>query len=327
MKKIAKIFFAILLFCFCLNNFEVQAKIDDLIMDFEELKAKFPKKKVEEKPKMPETKEEWEIEAQNIPLEERKIEQKVQEFDTKKYNVPDIKYAFVKYNYPQGTRGVNIEDITKNLYSYPFLVADSEYKYVAYPRFYFSPDNNQISLDFYVEKLDTSKNKTKRILEFEHMQKEREPVVEAGLKDYYPNLFKGLILVDWSKDSKKLLIKESVGSRNAGIYKTNLYVHFMPNDVESSKTIKLTDFDNDIKYYFLDWENKQIVKYRYDIQPLGFNDENDNEIIAICWVLDKENNKINLGIWGYDVVEKKTTQYEKMPNISINGVFLRETWN
>ena len=57
------------------------------------------------------------------------------------------------YNYPQGTRELNIEDIKKNLYSYPYIVADKEVRFAAYPRYYYSPDLNQISSEFYVEKL------------------------------------------------------------------------------------------------------------------------------------------------------------------------------
>ena len=33
------------------------------------------------------------------------------------------------------------EDIKKNLYSYPYIVADSTFSYVAYPRYYYSPSN------------------------------------------------------------------------------------------------------------------------------------------------------------------------------------------
>ncbi|MBQ7286431.1 MAG: hypothetical protein IJW73_01565, partial [Candidatus Gastranaerophilales bacterium] len=128
------------------------------------------------------------------------------------------------------------------------------------------------------------------------------------------------------KDSKKVLIKEKIGSVIGGIYKTNLYVHILASDVENSKTIKLDNLDETIKHYFLDWENKQLIKYKYDIQPLGFNDANDNEIITICWVMDNDNNKINLGIWSYDIEANEIKILEEIPTISINGLFLKETF-
>ena len=55
--------------------------------------------------------------------------------------------------------------------------------------------------------------------------------------------------------------------------------------------------------------------------------DNDDVIVAICWVFDKNGDKISLGIWGYNLADKKTIQYEKIPNISSNGVYLKETWN
>lgn len=335
MKNFAKIFFVIIFFCFCSLN-QIQAKnIKDLNLNFDKIKQKLPFKKQQQqeeqpKPKMPETKQLWEKEAQNVPLEEREIKKQEPQIDLKKYHVPQARYAFVPYNYPQGTREINIENVKKNLFYQTYLVADKNFQYAAYQRYYYSPDTNQISSNFYVEKLDTSKTKTKRILDYSHNQLERMPIIEAGVKEYYPNLFNGLSLVDWSNDSKKLLIKEKVGSTQKGIYKTWLYVHFMENEVENGYTIKLEDFDRAIKHYFLDWENKQIVKYRYDITPLGFSEENDDIIISICYVYDNDGNKLFLGVWGYDCKNQQTMLLSKEntpQKVSINGLMVKQIFD
>ncbi|MBQ9149965.1 hypothetical protein IJX73_03440 [bacterium] len=294
-------------------------------------KNPFKKKEPEPKPKMVETRQEWEIEAQNIPIEERDFEkQNVQqdEADKKKPKMPELRYTFERYNYPQGKRELNIEDIKKKLSLYPYVVADNQCRYIAYPYYYFSPDSNQISSNFYVEELDISKTKTKRILEYNHKRKQRTPIIEAGTKEIYPNLFNGLTLVDWSADSRKLLIKEKVGSTYGGVYKTYLYVHFMGNNIEAGQTVRLDDFDKAVKYYYIDWENKQINKYRYDIEPLGFSAENDNLIIALCYVYDKDNNKIFLGTWGYNIETNTTLLLSKTDvthDVSINGLILKQT--
>lgn len=320
MNKITKIFFV---FLFLIFNQSVFA------FDF-----KNPFKKNVAKPivKMVETKQEWDIQAQNIPLSERDLTKKEELKDNKneKIKMPNLRYTFEKYNYPQGMRELNIEEIKNKLALYPYLVVDKNCEYAAYPYYYYSPDINQISSNFYVEKLDKSKSKIKRILEYNHKQEERNPIIEAGTKEIYPNLFNGLTLVDWSSDSKKLLIKEKVGSTYGGIYKTYLYIHFLGNDVEPSKTIKLIDFDNAIKNYYLDLEKKQLIKYRYDIEPLGFSAENDNIIIALCYVYDKDNNKIFLGTWGYNILNNSTLLFSKTNYIeqtSINGLILKETLN
>ena len=290
----------------------------------------FKKKEVPPKAKMVETRAEWEIDAQNIPLADREIKIEKQQIDVKKYSVPQTRYVFEKYNFPQGAKEFNIEDIKTKLYLRTPPVVNENCEYVAYSYYYYSPDVNQISSNFYVEKLDTSKTKKNRILEYNHAQEERFPIIEAGTKEIYQDLFNGLTLVDWNKASNKLLIKERVGSTRNGNYKTYLYVHFLETDVKNGYTIKLIDFDEAIKYYFIDWENKQIVKYRYDVTPLGFSDENDDMVVVLCHVYDNDGNKVFLGAWGYDLIKKQTILLSKTnssQNISINGLILREIYD
>lgn len=276
--------------------------------------------------KMPETKEEWEIQAQNIPLKNRELEP-YKEPEMGENVVYSPRYTFELYNNPPGTRKLNIEDIKKNLYSYPYIVSDSKCRYAAYPRYYYSPDINQISSEFFVEKLDTSKFRIKRMLDYNHNQKIRTPILVSGKYERYKNLFGGLSLVDWSKDGKKLLIKECIGSTLNGIYKTYLYIHYRTGN---RQTVKLDILDTAIKKYCLNHRNIQIIKYRYDIEPLGFSKENDNVIIVLAYVYDKNNEKILLGSWSYDIQKNKTTFLS--PNIpktsvSANGLILIRTLN
>lgn len=294
---------------------------------FKDIKNPFKKKIEPPKEKMVETVEQWKIEAQNIPLEQRELKQNEPPKTDKKNYYPTPKYIFEKYNYPQGKRELNIEEIKKDLRSYPYLVADKDCHWVAYPRYYFLSEFNQISSSFFVEKLDTSKTKQKRMLSYNHLQKERRPIVEAGMKEIYPNLFNGLTLVDWSQDSKKVLIKEKVGSTLNGVYKTYLYVYFLPTEVENGYTKKLVEFDEAIKDYFLNYEDIQITKYRYDIEPLGFSADDDNIVISHCFVYDKNNRKVFMGTWGYDLANKQTILYSKTDpifSLSINGLIIKQ---
>lgn len=284
------------------------------------------KKQPEPKPKMPETKQEWLIEAQDVPLIDRKLEVIEPPKSDKKNYYPEVHYSFEKYNYPQGKRDLNIEAIKKNLNVNPIIVADVTCHKVAYSQYYYSPDINQISSNFYVGELDTSKNKTKRILAYNHHQKTRIPIIEAGTKELYPNLFRGLTLVDWSADSKKLLIKERVGSTLGGVYKTYLYVHFIGENEDDSYTLRLDDFDETIKSYFLDLKNLQIVKYRYEFEPLGFSADNDDVIVILCYLYNKDNNKLFMGTWGYNCKTKNILLFSKNnPSfpISLNGLILK----
>ena len=153
-------------------------------------------------------------------------------------------------------------------------------------------------------------------------QKTRKPVLEAGVKEQYPNLFNGLTLVDWSNDSKKVLIKEKVGSTQGGIYKTNLYVYFL----ESDYVIKLNKLDNTIKNYFLDDSNIDFDNYRYFIEPLGFSADNDDVIVVLCYCYNKEGKKVFFGAWGFNCMTREVFLYSRTnPSIpiSLNGLILK----
>lgn len=285
----------------------------------------FKKKKNVQKPKekMVETKQEWEIEAQNVPLYLRELKDYKEPETDKTFYYPEPHYVFEKYNYPQGTREVNIEDVKNKLDSFSLFAVDKTFNYVAYSRFYFMSEFNQIYSDFFVEKLDSSKTRKRRLLDYIHNQQKRVPVISSGNKTIYKNLFNGLSLVDWSQDSKKVLFKEKVGSLFNGIYKTYLYVYF----VDEQYSIKLDNFDEAIKNYFLDWQNIQLIKYRYDIFPLGFLNDNDNIVVSYCYALDNDNNKVFLGIWGYNLETNQTILISKkmIPlDISSNALYLKQ---
>ena len=274
-------------------------------------------------PKMVETKQEWEIKAQDIPLGDRELEvQKPPETDKKNY-YPKPHYTFELYNYPPGQRGYDIRFIKKNLVEHPIMVADKECHYIAYANYYYRADIDQIYSDFLVEKLDTTKTKTQRILDYNHRQLKRIPVLLSGFKEQYKNLFNGLSLVDWSMDSNKVLIKESIGSTIDGIYRNHLYVYYL----DKNTTIKLTNFEDAIINYYLDYEDIQLNKFRYILEPLGFSANNDELIVANFYTYSSEGKKMLLGIWGYNLSENKTILISKINvpiSISANGLVLKQ---
>ena len=153
MNKIIKIFFLIIFL----------SQLPSYCLDIKKINP-FKKKPKPEKVKMVETKQEWEIEAQNIPINERKKTETIKSPESDKKNYyPERHYIFEKYNYPVGTREVNINFIKKNLVEHPIITADLKCQYVAYANYYYSPDVDQITSDFFIGKLDTTKNKTNRI--------------------------------------------------------------------------------------------------------------------------------------------------------------------
>ena len=283
------------------------------------------KRKKKQKPvvqKMVETKQEWEKESQNVNLEQRKLKDFEPPKSDKKHYYPEIKYAFERYNYPAGSREVNIDDVKKNLVSYPYIVTDINVRWGAYSRYYFNPENNQISSEVYVEELDNMRTKEDRIVNFHHEQKKRTPVLASGMDITYNNLYNGLTIVDWDKSSKKLLIKEKTGSTQNGIYRTELYVYFL----DTNRTVKISRLHDAIYDYLLDYQDLQISKYRYDIKPLGFSASDENAVISLAFVYDKDNNEIFLGAWQYNCATGEIRLLSDMKsqyNITSSGLFLK----
>ena len=284
----------------------------------------FKKRKPKVKPpKMVETTQDCEQEAKDVPLEDRTIEPIEPPITDKKNYFPEMHYTFELYNYPPGTRGYDIRFIKKNLVEHPIMISDKQCHYVAYANYYYRADIDQIYSDFYVEKLDTSKTKTQRILDYNHRQLKRTPVLLSGFKEQYKNLFNGLSLVDWSADSNKVLIKESIGSTLDGIYTNHLYVYYL----DKEKTVKLTNFEKALLNYYLDYEEIQLSKFRYILEPLGFSADNDNLVVANLYAYNVGGKKIFLGVWGYDLIENKTIMISKTnPTVSIsaNGLALKQ---
>lgn len=274
-------------------------------------------------PDMVQTSQEWEIQAQNVPLNERELKDYVAPSSTKRNYIPRPTYVFERYNYPQGKRELDLSTLKKNLTYLSPIITDAQVTKGAWVEYYFAPESNQISSAVFVENLDTSRGKKDRVINFKIEQEERIPIVEAGVKEIYQNLFNGLSIVDFNNDGTKLLIKEKVGSTFGGIYKTYLYVNFISDDY----TIKLYDLDDTIKSYYRTYEHFNITNYRYDIEPLGFSAADDNIIILLCNTYDKQGQKVFMGTWAYDVNTREVMLLSKTPSnnyVSANGLILKQ---
>ena len=57
-----------------------------------------------------------------------------------------------------------------------------------------------------------------------------------------------------------------------------------------------------------------MIKYRYDIEPLGFSAQDDNVVVSHLFVYDNENNKIS-HICFYFYTNNNTFLYKKLLTI------------
>ena len=280
------------------------------------------KKQTLPKEKMPETVQEWEEKAKSIPLYERKLEKIEEPKSTKKKYYPEPNYIFEKYNVPSGSKDFDLRFLKKNLEVRPIVVTDNDFQYVAYSVYHYRADIDQIYSEFYIGELEKDKSRKKRILEFNELKNQNPPVITSGVDELYPRLFGGLTLVDWSRDSKKVLVKELKGSTIGGNYRTYLYVYF----INDRKLAKISGINRVLRDYFLKENGFNLDEYRYDITPLGFSADNDDMVVFQCFVYQNDFEKTFLGTWGYDLIQDKFVLISKTNSpvsISANGLVLK----
>ena len=101
----------------------------------------------------------------------------------------------------------------------------------------------------------------------------------------------------------------------------------MPDKIRSGKLAELSELEYAIKDYYINYEDIQLSKYSYTVEPLGFSSDNDDFVIVLAYLLDKSNNKVFLGSWGYDLVNKEVVLISKTnpsQSISANALVLRQ---
>ncbi len=344
MKNFAFLFAFIFLFTSCVfvqakgsSSFEEQAPIENNLTTFEDdtsqvspqkegFWAKFKKRfKREEPPKMVETKQEWLELAKSTNRLDRQNPYKEPEKNENLLPLEENKAYFVKYNNPPGEYEVNLENIQKTKVLNSIGVASEDITKLAYVKYYYQPSCNQISSEVFVLPLDGSKSRKERLLKPNLLLSDREFTLSSAKFYLKKDLLSSLTIVDWAPDNSSLLLKEKIGSRVTGIYKTNIcLVYFDPSGI----TIAYRRFDNlsdDIRKYWRENNNILLNFQRWDIKVLGYSKENPNEVIALAYAYATNNKEVFLGAWGLDITSGETrliSLTEKSFNISISGVII-----
>ena len=286
----------------------------------------FSKKSKQEAEKMVQTREEWEEKAKNVNLEDRKISpyQRPQDKDFKPKTPPSVK--FVKYNVTAGNREVSFSKIKKELDIKSQGVFDRNLRYMAYGQYYYSPSYDQISSEIYVQKLKNGITKMRKALDANVLNTKSTLAISSGDKELRKNLFSTLTIVDFSSDSKKLLVKEKIGSSIEGIFRNYVWVYYMEGDEAQWFAIKFNNLNETIKKYHAK-TGLALDNYRWDIKPLGFS-KNEPEIVVVeAFAWDKDKKQVFLGLWGIDCSNASVKLISNTPTpveISANGVIVKE---
>ncbi len=270
----------------------------------------------------PITYDEYEQKAKDIKRIDIKIPEPKYEQDSKIIELPEPNLKVIKYNIPAGTRDINLNSLKDERRVNSIGVVSPDFTKIVYSSIYYYPNHNQTSSEMYLINVNSSDSIKSKLKNAATIQKESEPIIKSGISDLYPTSFRTLVLLDWSSDSKRIAVKEKIGSYTDGIWKTNLLVY----DFESNKLITL----NNLRDYIINWwrDNYQIdlIDYMWDIYPVGWDANNPDRIIVYGFAYTKNSQPKFLGTWSIDyknsspkLLALTKTDFE----ISTNGLCLR----
>ena len=126
----------------------------------------------------------------------------------------------------------------------------------------------------------------------------KTPILSSGTDDAEYGVQRTLTVVDWSLDSKKILIKEKILKEGEGLWQTNMWVY----DFETNQAKRLDEVRQALEYY---WKKDRLVDlyyYRFDIYPLGWDAKHPDRVLLYAYGYTKESSSPPkfLGTWSID---------------------------
>lgn len=298
---------------------------------------KLQEKQEKETEPMVQTVDEWLERATDIRMEHRQAGPYKEEPNPNLVEKLDLPTFFEKYNSAPGSRELNLERLKRDHSARSMGVISPDFKQMAYTECYYHPSDQQTSSAFYIHPLDTTKSKKARVIEANVFAGARkEPLISSTNETLNQYLFSTFTVVDWSKDSQRVLLKEKIGSQNDGIYKTIIWTYQIPadnhvlGDADTLKTLSYKSFENlndEIKNYWSKKEGFNLNRYRWDVKPLGFLAADENVVIAAAYTFDtKYKEHIFLGTWSLNVETGEVALLSESAadsfEISTNGLVL-----
>lgn len=230
-------------------------------------------------------------------------------------------YKIEPYNYPAGTRELNLFGL-KNYGQYNInAVAAPDFEYLIYSEVYFYPDSRVTASALYLIQLENNLSKKEAILAVSTKDKQQIPIIETNYSKLYPFKFNTFTPIDWNKKSNKILFKEKLGQNYYENYLTKLYLY----DMTTESLYDLNLIRTQIVQY---WAEKDLYlsDYKWDIKPLGFLKTDEDTILVEAYGFHKDEKKF-LGLWGIDYMGKNAYLISLDKNfkieIAMNGQCLK----
>lgn len=225
---------------------------------------------------------------------------------------PQHKFKLVKYNDPVGTPELSLPrklNFDRQINAQGIVSGD--YTKMVYPAVYYYAQSDCTSCDLFLINLDPALTNIEKVQKANIVNKEDEPLISTSKDISTKFIFRTLTPIDFSSDNTKLAVKEKIGHRHDGIWKTELWVY----DFGTKKAKKLPQIRDAIVHYWLNKENIDFDEKRWDIYPLGFDANNDNRIVVCAYAYTGDTPKF-LGTWSIDV-NGEESKLEDLSGINI----------
>ena len=243
--------------------------------------------------------------------------------DSNMVYVPQRSFKLVKYNEPVGSPELNLPrklNFDRQINAQGIISGDRTM--MVYPTVYYYAQSDCTACDLYLIKLDPKVGNIQKTVYANIVQKVEEPLISTEKNIETKFIFRTLTPIDFSVDNKKLVVKEKVGHRHDGIWKTDLWVY----DFEKMEAKKFPEIREAIIDYWAQTGGVDFDENRWDIYPMGFDANNDNRVIVSAYAYTGDVPKF-LGTWSIDV-DDATSKLEDLNGadlpISVVGYRLAE---
>ena len=217
--------------------------------------------------------------------------------------VPVPKYKLVKYNSNPGLTELQIPrrlNFDREVTGQGIIA--SNFEFMVYPAIHYYASSDCTTTDLYIVPLDQSLSEIERVKRANVIRREVAPILSTDKDISTPYVFRTLTPIDFTPDNKKLLVKEKIGYRFDGIWKTDIVVY----DFETRTFKKLPEIREAITNYWANTKGINLDETRWDIYPMGF-DENDANRIVVCAYVFTGDKPVFLGSWSIDTQGDFTT--------------------
>ena len=226
--------------------------------------------------------------------------------------VPQKTYKLVKYNEPVGSPEINLPrklNFDRQINAQGIISGDRTM--LVYPAVYYYAQEDCTSCDLFLIQLDSGFNDTEKVMRANIVKREEKPLISTSKEIDEQYVFRTLTPIDFSSDNTKLVVKEKIGYRHDGIWKTELWVY----DFERREATKIPQIRDAIIDYWANSGGLDFDENRWDIYPMGFDANDDNRVIVCAYAYTGDVPKF-LGTWSIDVYGENS----KLENLDGNSV-------